>query len=152
MSRSLKVSSKHIQRAKLAFQRSGFPSQQALASEIGISLSTIKNFFSGKPVARLNFQEICLKLSLDWQEIAESANGLFEDGNRQDWGEAPDVSVFYGRTAELAMLKRWIVSDRSQLVMQLGLYEEAIVAFDTAIKINPNYLLPTITKGELCLN
>lgn len=28
-----------------------------------------------------------------------------------DWGEAPDVSVFYGRTVELGLLKEWIVGD-----------------------------------------
>ena len=28
-----------------------------------------------------------------------------------DWGEAPDVSVFYGRTVELSLLKQWILGD-----------------------------------------
>lgn len=40
---------------------------------------------------------------------------------RQDWGEAPDVSVFYGRTEELATLERWIVDDRCRLVALLGM-------------------------------
>lgn len=40
---------------------------------------------------------------------------------RQDWGEAADVSVFYGRTEELAQLKQWIVSDRCRLVALLGM-------------------------------
>jgi len=39
----------------------------------------------------------------------------------QDWGEAPDVSVFYGRNAELTMLEQWIVSDRYRLVALLGM-------------------------------
>ncbi len=33
---------------------------------------------------------------------------------RQDWGEAVDVSVFFGRTAELEMLQQWIVGDSPQ--------------------------------------
>ncbi|HBE19254.1 MAG TPA: LuxR family transcriptional regulator [Cyanobacteria bacterium UBA11149] len=40
---------------------------------------------------------------------------------RQDWGEAPDVSVFYGRTEELNTLKQWIVKDRCRLVGLLGM-------------------------------
>ncbi|MEG4109063.1 NB-ARC domain-containing protein [Microcoleus sp. S13_C5] len=43
-------------------------------------------------------------------------------GHRQeDWGQAPDVSVFYGRTEELTTLKQWIVSDNCRLVGLLGL-------------------------------
>jgi hypothetical protein len=30
----------------------------------------------------------------------------------QDWGEAPESGVFYGRTEELATLEQWIVKDR----------------------------------------
>jgi DNA-binding CsgD family transcriptional regulator/energy-coupling factor transporter ATP-binding protein EcfA2 len=43
-------------------------------------------------------------------------------GHRQEnWGEAPDVSVFYGRNEELTILKQWIVSDNCRLVALLGL-------------------------------
>ncbi|MEG4519656.1 MULTISPECIES: NB-ARC domain-containing protein [unclassified Microcoleus] len=43
-------------------------------------------------------------------------------GHRQeDWGQAPDVSVFYGRTEELTTLKQWIASDNCRLVALLGL-------------------------------
>jgi WD40 repeat protein len=38
-----------------------------------------------------------------------------------DWGESPDVSVFYGRQAELAELKQWIVADRCRSVGVLGI-------------------------------
>lgn len=40
---------------------------------------------------------------------------------RQDWGEAPDVSVFYGRTEELNTIKQWIVKDGCRLVALLGM-------------------------------
>lgn len=42
-------------------------------------------------------------------------------GQHQDWGEAPDVSIFYGRTQELATLKQWIVKDRCRLVALVGM-------------------------------
>ncbi|PSB22637.1 hypothetical protein C7B76_03065 [filamentous cyanobacterium CCP2] len=39
----------------------------------------------------------------------------------QDWGEAVDVSFFYGRNAELTQLKQWIVADRCRLIAVLGM-------------------------------
>lgn len=38
-----------------------------------------------------------------------------------DWGEAPDVAVFYGRVAELAQLTTWVRADRCKLVGILGM-------------------------------
>jgi WD40 repeat protein/ABC-type dipeptide/oligopeptide/nickel transport system ATPase subunit len=38
-----------------------------------------------------------------------------------DWGEAPDVAVFYGRVAELAQLTTWAKDDRCKLVGILGM-------------------------------
>ncbi|WP_407883088.1 NB-ARC domain-containing protein [Scytonema sp. NUACC26] len=39
----------------------------------------------------------------------------------QDWGEAPDVSIFYGRSDELAQLEQWIVTERCRLVGLVGM-------------------------------
>ncbi|MEH2348594.1 MAG: NB-ARC domain-containing protein, partial [Nostoc sp.] len=38
-----------------------------------------------------------------------------------DWGEAIDVSHFYGRTTELETLSQWIVDDSSRVVTLLGM-------------------------------
>lgn len=38
-----------------------------------------------------------------------------------DWGEAPDVSVFFGREAEIATLSQWVVDDGCRLVAVLGM-------------------------------
>ncbi|OUL22446.1 NB-ARC domain-containing protein [Nostoc sp. 106C] len=40
---------------------------------------------------------------------------------QQDWGEAIDVSMFYGRTVEQALLRQWIVDEKCRLVMLLGM-------------------------------
>ena len=40
---------------------------------------------------------------------------------RQDWGEAIDVSSFYGRNQELAQIKEWVVKDNCRLVLLLGM-------------------------------
>lgn len=70
MPRSLKVAPKYIQTVKSALQPNGYPSQQALAGDVGLSLATIKSFLNGKPVDYLNFVEISEKLGQDWQAIA----------------------------------------------------------------------------------
>ncbi|MBD0263474.1 MAG: hypothetical protein ICV78_12345 [Tolypothrix sp. Co-bin9] len=41
--------------------------------------------------------------------------------NRADWGEAIDVSVFYGRTAELNTLEKWLIEERCRLIAMLGM-------------------------------
>jgi WD40 repeat protein len=38
-----------------------------------------------------------------------------------DWGEAIDVSTFYGRTVELATLKQWILEENCRLISILGM-------------------------------
>jgi hypothetical protein len=40
---------------------------------------------------------------------------------RQDLGDAPDISRFYGRTGFLTELEKWIVRDRCRLVALLGI-------------------------------
>lgn len=71
MSRSLRVRSNCIKQAKLALQRNGFRSQRAFAEDLGLALSTISRFLTGKTVDYATFVEICGKLALDWQAIAE---------------------------------------------------------------------------------
>ena len=41
--------------------------------------------------------------------------------NQASWGEAVDVSVFYGRTIEMTTLGQWILTDRCRLVALLGM-------------------------------
>ncbi|MEH1914193.1 NB-ARC domain-containing protein [Nostoc sp.] len=41
--------------------------------------------------------------------------------NYTNWGEAIDVSQFYGRTTELETLSQWIVRDRARVVTLLGM-------------------------------
>jgi WD40 repeat protein/DNA-binding winged helix-turn-helix (wHTH) protein len=38
-----------------------------------------------------------------------------------DWGEAPDVEIFYGRQTELTQLQQWLIADRCRLVAVLGM-------------------------------
>jgi hypothetical protein len=59
----------------------------------------------------------------DRPQLSAARQLLVEDGKRQalDWGEAPDVSVFYGRGEELEQLTTWVIRDRCRLVAVLGM-------------------------------
>jgi hypothetical protein len=70
MARSLRVAPEYSQKVKLALQRNGYPSKTKFAEHVEPSLSTVKNFFSGKPVDFENFVEISEKLGLDGRVIA----------------------------------------------------------------------------------
>ena len=104
MPRSLKVRQDCIGIVKLAVRRNGFPSQQALAEEVGMARSTVVNFLTGKPVDRAVFEDICVRLSLNCGEIAEfdietslvSAKETQMESSRNygDLEEADGVSTF----------------------------------------------------------
>lgn len=70
MARSLRIHNSYINKVKIAVTHNGYPSQRALSYDTGLSLTTVSNFLTGKPVAYANFEELCRKLNLDWQEIA----------------------------------------------------------------------------------
>ena len=48
-------------------------------------------------------------------------NPPVQESGATDWGDAPDVSVFYGRKEELATLESWIVQDRCRLIGLFGM-------------------------------
>jgi transcriptional regulator with XRE-family HTH domain len=73
MSRSLCVHNDHIDKVKIALIQNGYPQQRSLANDTGLSLATISNFLTGKPVSYATFEELCRRLNLDWQEITTSA-------------------------------------------------------------------------------
>lgn len=70
--RSLTASSVGIQRAKRAFALKGW-TQDNLAAEVNLKTrQPIWRFFTGQPVDRQIFMEICQILDLDWREIADN--------------------------------------------------------------------------------
>jgi transcriptional regulator with XRE-family HTH domain len=71
MSRSLKVAPQYIQQVKSALKLHGFSRQRDLADTLQLSRATVWNFLNGRPVDYLNFFEICQRLRLDLQEIAD---------------------------------------------------------------------------------
>jgi len=69
--RSLKAAEAAIPKAKQAFERTGW-TQEYLAAEVGLGTrQSIWKFFSGRPIERHLFIDICFHLDLDWEEIAD---------------------------------------------------------------------------------
>ncbi|MDX2242265.1 MAG: NACHT domain-containing NTPase [Leptolyngbyaceae cyanobacterium bins.302] len=68
--RSLRASPSGIQQAKRAFSQKGW-TQENLAEEVGLKTrQSVWRFFTGQPIERHIFQEICWVLDLDWREVA----------------------------------------------------------------------------------
>lgn len=69
--RSLQASDEGIRKAKQAFKRKGW-TQEYLAGEVGLETrQPIWKFFTGKPIDRHVFNDICSALELDVSEIAQ---------------------------------------------------------------------------------
>lgn len=107
----------------------------AIAQQLEIKVSAVRQRLSqvyqkfeveGQgPVKFHNLQKLLQSRYQQWR----LANPGADDSNykqpitrpRQDWGEAPDVSVFYGRREELATLKEWVVEEKCRLVALVGM-------------------------------
>ncbi|MDB9537152.1 NB-ARC domain-containing protein [Dolichospermum planctonicum CS-1226] len=132
MPRSLRVRHDCIAKVKLAVTDNGYPNQRVLARNIGLSLSTISNFLTGKPVSYHTFEQMCRILNLDWREISTNIEVISTPpayaqirkkkpnfNQFSDWGTAIDISEFYGYSQELTQLQSWILEDGCRL---LGLF------------------------------
>ena len=95
----------------------------------GVSLSTWKRFLRGESINARVFKAFCQMLELDWEVVTRQEGDALSGGTKpdvnskcdQDWGQAPDSTVFYGRTDELSRLAQWIVQDQCHLVLVLGM-------------------------------
>ncbi|MEG4272002.1 MULTISPECIES: NB-ARC domain-containing protein [unclassified Microcoleus] len=52
--------------------------------------------------------------------IVSGESPIALEGPRVDWGEAPDVPIFCGRTQQLQDIKKWIVTEHCRLVVLSG--------------------------------
>ncbi|MBW4542896.1 MAG: AAA family ATPase [Symplocastrum torsivum CPER-KK1] len=71
----------------------------------------------GEPVSKRNLQAVLRR----YQQLQQAATTLPIIQDRQDWGEAPDVSRFYGRQGELQTLETWILEDCCRAIEIFGL-------------------------------
>lgn len=91
-----------------------FTVAKILAAEEGVDKQTLDRFFKTFDL-ELGTSDYCRPNLNFAEQVAKNFN------SRCFWGEAVDVSVFYGRTEELATLEQWLVQDRCRLVALLGI-------------------------------
>ena len=60
-------------------------------------------------------------LITEYEQSLSTSKDLQSSTCHIDWGQAPDVSVFYGRNDELAQLQAWTVTDHCSVVAILGM-------------------------------
>jgi WD40 repeat protein/transcriptional regulator with XRE-family HTH domain len=122
MGRSLQVKSELVEQVKASVARNGYPSQQALASGLGLSRDVVSRFLNGKPIDYLNAEEICHVLNLDLGEITGYGQPVTEQPKRRvDWGEATDNLDGFSREEELKTLEKWIIQDHCCFVLIEGM-------------------------------
>lgn len=91
--RSLSAQATGIEKAKKIFNRKGW-TQEYLAGVIGIETrQPIWKFFTGKPIERHIFIEICFQLDLNWQEIAEGLSDDIPEIEANEQVECLDVNA-----------------------------------------------------------
>ena len=94
--------------------------------DTGYKLWRILSKAYGVKVSKHNLQGVLNRAVKD--DLAAIQNLKLKTQHRTDWGdantswgEAIDVSIFYGRTQEIATLQHWILEDRCRLVTLLGM-------------------------------
>jgi WD40 repeat protein/ABC-type dipeptide/oligopeptide/nickel transport system ATPase subunit len=134
--------------------------KEELSRLTGLSLKTISKIFDGAPAIlaqrsipvdkqTLDLCFAAFNLSLDrcdyiypdgmeMEEVIPAAMDLLTD---IDWGEAPDISVFYGRREELTRLTTWVDEDRCKLVTILGMggMGKTTLVTKLAEQLHPNF-------------
>jgi transcriptional regulator with XRE-family HTH domain len=103
--------------------------REQLSERSGLSLQTITRILKREEAVDRQSIEYFLRgfeLQLSQGDCAPPTSPFEELAARQqnpqqDWGDAIDVSVFYGREASLVQLQRWIVDDCCRVVALLGI-------------------------------
>jgi WD40 repeat protein len=104
-------------------------SLEDLSGRVGLTPNTVTKILSrqeGVDKRTLVCMFMSFNLELTSQDYFKPSSDItktkgLKTTQKVDWGEAVDVSVFYGRTAELGLLKQWIIQDRSRVIALLGM-------------------------------
>ncbi len=102
-----------------------------LKQDVGPKLWKLLSDEFGEPVNKKNFRTVIERRASDLSELSYvpppkpteplKPAKLETLKNHIDWGEAPDVSQFYGRTQELTQLKQWILAEDCRVIAVLGM-------------------------------
>ncbi|MFW9262264.1 NB-ARC domain-containing protein [Nostoc sp. CALU 546] len=100
----------------------------AIAEKLGISAEAVRkrlsevykkfNVGGGGPGKLTKLQQV---IDCEYQTSSVTEEQEPMTNKHLDWGEAPEVYLFYGRADELSQLKRWVVKEHCRLIALLGM-------------------------------
>ncbi|MBW4517683.1 MAG: NACHT domain-containing protein [Timaviella obliquedivisa GSE-PSE-MK23-08B] len=122
LSGSLRASARGLEIIDQHRIKRGWKRQASIWYETALTtLATLKRFWQREPVSRESFVRLCEAVGARWQDIVDQTT---LSPLVKVWDGVPDVSVFYGRTAELASLTQWMIGDtstRCRVIALLGM-------------------------------
>ena len=125
MAQTFRASDRGLEMVERAMKRKGWTKTRTPLwwEEAYTTQATIRRFWRQIPIQQESLIGICQAVGIEaWQEIVDRDTMPPSSlSPRQDWGEAPDIAHFYGRTTELACLEQWIVGENCKLVAVLGI-------------------------------
>ncbi|MEW6495405.1 MAG: NB-ARC domain-containing protein [Cyanobacteriota bacterium] len=90
--------------------------------DVGSKLWQSLSLALGEKVTKHSVEKVLKRVAKQRNQPIEQQNHCVPATiTQQDWGEAIDVSIFYGRNQELALLEQWLLHDRCRLVAILGM-------------------------------
>ncbi|MGK7894791.1 MAG: NB-ARC domain-containing protein [Xenococcus sp. (in: cyanobacteria)] len=91
-------------------------SQEYIKKYAAPKLWKLLSRITGESVTKSELKIVLEKLR---ERLRNQPNGI-KSPQRQDWGNAPDVSLFYDRDKDLTTLEKWILEDRCRLIALRG--------------------------------
>jgi WD40 repeat protein/transcriptional regulator with XRE-family HTH domain len=123
--------------------------QQDLRDRTALSFNTLSRIFKreqGVDRQTLEYLFRAFGLELTTADFTPSISLAKESESlranpQQDWDNAVDTSVFYGRETELAQLWKWMVADRCRVVAVLGIggIGKSTIAVKAALQIQAEF-------------
>ncbi len=113
--------------------------------EIGADLWQMLSTATGIRVGKKNLTSAIRRyqseVNLQVDPGSAKTKALSTQATRQDWGDAEDVSIFFGRLTELSILEKWILADRVRAIAILGMegIGKSALAITLAEEIQTNF-------------
>ncbi len=100
---------------------------EELSDRTGLSVKTISKVLdSGSPVDKPTLETFFAAFGLllerqDYRYRSDEPEAEVGKGSVVDWGEAPDIAMFYGREEELVRLEEWIAPETGEQKRLIGI-------------------------------
>ncbi len=134
------------QRLKFEREQRGW-SQAVLAEKVHSDYKTIYRWESGKSLpSPYHRQFLCELFGVNAEELGlldkvEEQPARGQALRREDWGDAPVESFFYGRKSELEQLEQWIEDERCHVIALLGIggIGKTALCAKIAMRVQPSF-------------